>query len=418
MSNIVEKPFSWANKIIRAVFRGAPNLITSTDLNRQIEALKKEMYVLQQNLPVVSDLTYTYDHAEKRITAEISYVFCRGVRFNVSGGTFNVADVGGYDETKTFNFALRLYAKEKLVTDSDDPSKSISGAKFSDGTSQPAADHYVYEDPFIALVVNSISDKDKLEYGDYEGGLEEGQSKHICTLLTLHFPEKAGHYATNWYIKNYACHALAQQQNGTGNWDKMAQFNEVGYVNSPEQYKTELVPSADDGWREVAQKLWKRLYSLEKKMFFDTTYNNGTNGTIDVNGTSYQFKTAFTAASGSDAQISGEFYIAGALCCLSAEITVLKETGSGTFSFPKSTLGYPSPKKSTGSYSFTSYNADPVKYALAEITIDDMEILVTLPMQIESDSKTFGYHIVYPIDTKDTWSYSADDTHGQYNYLG
>ena len=43
MSKIVDKVFDAGKKIIRSVFLGSPNLFTTSDLNRQIEAIKYQL---------------------------------------------------------------------------------------------------------------------------------------------------------------------------------------------------------------------------------------------------------------------------------------------------------------------------------------------------------------------------------------
>ena len=43
MSKIVTKAFDATKKVVRSIFRGSPNLLTSSDLNRQFEALKHQI---------------------------------------------------------------------------------------------------------------------------------------------------------------------------------------------------------------------------------------------------------------------------------------------------------------------------------------------------------------------------------------
>ena len=144
MSSIITKPFSWANKIVRAVFKGAPNLITTSDLNRQLEALKKEMYMLYMaDGNILSDFNFTIDGGTIKTTG--SYIYCSGVLFNMDMQGEYPIPIYGSESVKV----LRLYAKKSLVTSGDDFTKEISGAKFEDGTTQPAADHYVYSEPTL-----------------------------------------------------------------------------------------------------------------------------------------------------------------------------------------------------------------------------------------------------------------------------
>lgn len=148
MSAIIEKPFDASKKIIRSIFKGSPNLITSSDLNRQIEAIKYQLDQLDDKTGVISDI-------------EISQ--------NLSGGTLNVSYSFTYMKFKGCNFSpavtalntnltvgaptayLCLVADSETITYESDSSHDIAGARFEDGTSLPAANQMVYTNESLIL---------------------------------------------------------------------------------------------------------------------------------------------------------------------------------------------------------------------------------------------------------------------------
>lgn len=150
--------FRCDKKIVRAVFRGSPNLITTADLNRQFAALKYQMDQLDDKTGVISDLSVTVTPGVGAITVEFTYTY-----MEVKGCSFT-------PETKTLtaNFMaqrptayLCLVADKGTVTYDDDFSHEISGAKFADGKTYAAADHIVYKNEDVVLV-NSLNSLDNL----------------------------------------------------------------------------------------------------------------------------------------------------------------------------------------------------------------------------------------------------------------
>ena len=258
MSNILAKPFSWANRIINAVFRGAPNLITTSDLNRQIEALKMEMRVLQRSVMIsASDLDYSVSEGllnKVDITVSLSYVYCLGVRFDVEySSTYRIGNADIQE--------LRLYAKKELITSDQDFSKTISGAKFEDGTVRPAADHYVYSEPTVIWVDGKATPNEDFEYAENDG------KEYICTLL------RVGNYKLSY--DNYVpCTYYVQNLTvpiGDGIMDASDKYRRFKVFDLALQDKlTELTPTANDDWKDTAHKLWSRLYTLERRFFMET----------------------------------------------------------------------------------------------------------------------------------------------------
>lgn len=158
MAKIIDKVFDVTKKIVRAVFRGSPNLITTADLNRQFAALKYQMDQLDDKTGVISDLSVTVTPGVGAITVEFTYTY-----MEVKGCSFT-------PETKTLtaNFMaqrptayLCLVADKGTVTYDDDFSHEISGAKFADGKTYAAADHIVYKNEDVVLV-NSLDSLDNI----------------------------------------------------------------------------------------------------------------------------------------------------------------------------------------------------------------------------------------------------------------
>lgn len=137
MSQIIAKEFDAEQKIIRSDFKGSPNLFTTSDLNRQIEAIKYQLDQLDAKTCVQSDLNVTVQNMGMlMVSGTYTYMNVCGCSFRpiISGLTIELSDT----------VYLILTAKKKLITYDDDFSHEISGVKFQDGTSMPAANHYVY----------------------------------------------------------------------------------------------------------------------------------------------------------------------------------------------------------------------------------------------------------------------------------
>lgn len=144
MSQIIEKEFDAEKKIVRSEFKGSPNLFTTADLNRQIEAIKYQLDQLDAKTCVQSDLNViVQDTGLLTVTGDYTYMNVFGCSFKptISGLTIEPAPA----------VYLLLTAKKNLVTYDDDFSHEISGAKFQDGTSMSAADHYVYYEEQVVL---------------------------------------------------------------------------------------------------------------------------------------------------------------------------------------------------------------------------------------------------------------------------
>ena len=158
MAKIIDKAFDATKKIVRAVFRGAPNLITTADLNRQFASVKYQLDQLDDKTGVLSDFMPTSE-----LTGGTLYVQCVYTYMEIKGCSFSPEK-----ERLSINLTasapvayLCLVADKKTVTYDDDFSHEISGAKFEDGKSYPAADHIIYENESVALV-HAVSSLDNL----------------------------------------------------------------------------------------------------------------------------------------------------------------------------------------------------------------------------------------------------------------
>lgn len=264
MSKILEKPFDWSKRIVRAVFRGRPNLLTTSDLNRQIEALKKEMFCLQQNAGVISDFQVNHISSpgssnNPYVKVSCSYIYCGGskvyedsqdelVQINIEESCWNSSEL-----------LIILTATQKIIGYDDDFSHEISGATFEDGQTLPSADHIVYTEPKFSIIP-----KTKI--------MDDFPDEYVCTLAKISFIT-----THNGYKKGFA--QLYASPIGSSCYDNKQTYNRSyffcdtagGYgedCDVNEVYK-EKIDFYDD-WRSAIDKIWKRQYLLEKRLFYET----------------------------------------------------------------------------------------------------------------------------------------------------
>ena len=74
MSAIIERAFNKTQKIIRAVFRGSPNLITTSDLNRQFESMRYQADRIDERIGVVSDLSLKVEVEDNTWTVSYTHL--------------------------------------------------------------------------------------------------------------------------------------------------------------------------------------------------------------------------------------------------------------------------------------------------------------------------------------------------------
>lgn len=148
MSRIIDKAFDASKKIIRSIFKGSPNLITSADLNRQMEAFKYQLDQLDDKTGILSDIEIT--HSLSAGTLSVSYTFSY-IRFKGCSFSPAVRPLNTNLTNSAPTAYLCLVADKKTVTYDEDSTHDIAGAKFSDGTSMPAANQIIYENEQLVL---------------------------------------------------------------------------------------------------------------------------------------------------------------------------------------------------------------------------------------------------------------------------
>lgn len=139
MSKIVAKPFNPAQKILRAIFRGSPNLFTTEDVNRQIENFEHRLNDIETRLysGIVSDAFLVYN-AEGILGLNVRTLTLLGTSL-LSSSEIVTFNLGVHHQE--YRGSIYLWYKTTIVTYESDTSHAISGAKFEDGTSRAAADH-------------------------------------------------------------------------------------------------------------------------------------------------------------------------------------------------------------------------------------------------------------------------------------
>lgn len=142
MSKILEKAFDASKKIIRSIFNGSPNLITTSDLNRQLEAFKYQMDKLDEKTGFLiegADLQYSLNSSKLSVSLKYSSIEFKGCSFEPSVVTLNT----NFTDSAPYAY-LCLIAFKNTVTYSDDTTHELAGAKFDDGTTMGAADQLCY----------------------------------------------------------------------------------------------------------------------------------------------------------------------------------------------------------------------------------------------------------------------------------
>lgn len=159
MAQIVLKPFKAEQKIIRSEFKGVPNLITTSDLNRQIEALKYEADSLSDLSCFGGELAMHYELLESTLRVYVDYfsIKFKGCEFFPPNGIYLNINLTS-SAPKAY---LCLVAEKETVTYDTDFSHNIAGAKFVDGTSMPAANQIIYKNEEIVLT-HALSSLDNL----------------------------------------------------------------------------------------------------------------------------------------------------------------------------------------------------------------------------------------------------------------
>lgn len=150
MSKILEKAFDASKKIVRSIFNGSPNLITTSDLNRQFEALKHQADRLDEKTGFIIE-GGSFEFRLEGSTLKVDLIYDT---MEYKGCTFN-PDRGTTVETNFTASAPYAYfclvADKETITYDTDVTHEIAGAKFTDGTSMRAADQIVYKNEKFVL---------------------------------------------------------------------------------------------------------------------------------------------------------------------------------------------------------------------------------------------------------------------------
>ena len=159
MSKIIEKAFDATKKIIRSVFLGSPNLITSSDLNRQIEALKYQMDLLDDKTGMVIE-GGKINYSRSGYTLGVGLEYSDTIKFKGCKFSPEIRQMVINMSSSAPVAYLCLTAEKSEITYADDSTHEIAGAKFADGTSYPAANQIVYENEALVLThaLSSVED--------------------------------------------------------------------------------------------------------------------------------------------------------------------------------------------------------------------------------------------------------------------
>lgn len=168
MSTIIAKAFDATKKIARTIFKGAPNLFTTADLNRQIEAFKYQMDMAQRHLPVIGNITINASSVAAAGNKQLcSLSVSHTGKIKVAGVSLSIPSLSWTQETAASGYPVYVVIKadKRELTFSDDPDHDIVGAKFTDNTAQAAANQVVYENPVFVPIEggqSSLNDDDIL----------------------------------------------------------------------------------------------------------------------------------------------------------------------------------------------------------------------------------------------------------------
>lgn len=150
MSKILEKAFDASKKIIRSIFNGSPNLITTSDLNRQFEALKHQADKLDEKTGFLiegGNLGFKLEGSTLKVDLVYDTMEYKGCSFDPDQTTIVETN---FTASAPYAYFCLVADKETLTYDTD-VTHEIAGAKFADGTSMRAADQIVYKNERFVL---------------------------------------------------------------------------------------------------------------------------------------------------------------------------------------------------------------------------------------------------------------------------
>lgn len=147
MSKIIDKVFDPVKRIVRSIFRGAPNLFTTSDLNRQFEGIKFQLDQLDDKTGCLSDMSVSATRTGQggsviKVEPRFTYLQNKGMEF---AGMIHSGEVLTKTLHNVYNDIMYLCvgANSSVITYSDDATHEISGSIFQNGQTMPSADNIV-----------------------------------------------------------------------------------------------------------------------------------------------------------------------------------------------------------------------------------------------------------------------------------
>lgn len=189
MSRILDKAFDATKRIVRAVFLGSPNLFTTSDLNRQIEAFKYQLDQSDDKVGFISDMTIdaTVNSGILGVLPSYTTIKNKGIEFAGITGLQNETLVSAQN-IENGVYVFYLWAEQSLINSGDDPTHGISGATFEDGSYKPAASHYVVSEAHF----------DIKELDEYHAA--KGSHPIVFPILYIHVSEGDVKDTTKCYV--------------------------------------------------------------------------------------------------------------------------------------------------------------------------------------------------------------------------
>lgn len=162
MSKIKAKPFDPSRNVIRSVFRGAPNLLTSSDVNRQIEALKWQIDNVERVAGIYGENVKLSCSSIKSLEDKLSFsvsigwdkLRARGIEFpELSQRDIVIEESFANDEDglrrTSWGSAGALFLgftyKERTITFESNSDSDLVRADFEDGSTKGGADQILLD---------------------------------------------------------------------------------------------------------------------------------------------------------------------------------------------------------------------------------------------------------------------------------
>lgn len=300
MGNIIEKPFNREQQIERAVFLGHPNLMTTEDLNRQIQILEAQAedasfghQIRCSNLFVKH--TVTTDPDTGAITklyfrtpwltelANVS-VMAFGAKFtNFQGSAASAINVyrpeNGWSEP--IRVHLIMVGTKTLIDNAHgaDADYTITGAKFSDDTIKPAAEHYVWTDVIFKLLTDPEFDengkivgvpdgKELIAYLGYKKvwvSPHPQRSAYTGELLEMDVYKDYFNFASFQSTEEDVILHPVKKVSSRNQGENMQMFAPGLVLGTPGQEPTLSFADQDS----VIRMMFRRLYTLERRVLGD-----------------------------------------------------------------------------------------------------------------------------------------------------